>query len=191
MADFSDLLVSYLTQPDPDLLEQLHTSIETMPNFDRDLFIAPQADRLAAQGDWAGLVEMLEGLMPGALLSPGVHARLGMAHAELGDEAAARREDTFAQVAMSSALSTGDGSAGRPWRVLRVCDEYDLLGALEKETNGVRTQRAADGRMVDVHSCVDGSEVHFVIGMPRPSEDAPEAGGSGTPTPGSDGQDTL
>ncbi|MCW4601656.1 DUF4919 domain-containing protein [Janibacter hoylei] len=100
--------------------------------------------------------------MPGAALNPLAHRLLAAAHEALGDDDAARREATLHTLSVSSVLATGDGTQERPWSVLRVADEYDVMRA-KGVTPVVQATRTVDGRVVDVHEVVDGPDVWFVL----------------------------
>ncbi len=102
--------------------------------------------------------------MPGAFFSPMAHAVLASAYDGQGDAARARRERRMAQLAMSAILSSGDGSRERPWAVLRVSDEYDVLRAQERTSRSQRTVTRA-GRELDHHVCDDGTEAWFDIDL--------------------------
>lgn len=159
---FDDLVADYLDRPDPATLEALRDGVLTASTYSADLDPIRIATPLLERGAHAELVEELRGRMPGAFFSPSTHAFLAAAHRQLGDTAAADQQTGLAQSALTSILGTGDGSAERPWSVLRVSDEYDVLRSLERSS----TEQALltrDGRDLDRHRCDDGGELWFAL----------------------------
>lgn len=146
-----DLVGRYLDDPTPATLAEVRRAVRAHPTFDPGLVIDPDA----------GLDE-LRGLMPGALLSPAAHAALARALAGAGHREQAARERALAETALASIVTTGDGTRERPWSVLRVSDEYDVLRALGRRPVDQSVHR--DGpRTLDRHACDDGSEVWFDV----------------------------
>ena len=159
---YGALLDAWLAAPSPETLAPLHEAIRSAPGFDAGPGLAERADALLTQHDDAGAVELLEGAMPGALLSPGAHARLSSALRRLGRVAEAERHDRLARASLDSITSSGDGSAARPWRVLRTTDEHDLLGATGARPVSQGLLRSGD-RALDRIVCQDGRELHFDV----------------------------
>jgi hypothetical protein len=106
--------------------------------------------------------EKLEKAMPNLLLSPRAHGMAAMAADGLDDAAKAKAEREAAAKCVEGMLSTGDGSADKPFLVTRVSDEYDLLRHLKKARTS-QGLRHKDGKSFDVMSCTDGTEVWFDI----------------------------
>lgn len=160
------LAASYAESRDPADLDRLWTAVRRAPDLDPLLDLETSGRRLLAAGAHADLLALVRDRMPGAFLSPSAHALLAAAHAGLGEEREARRERRTARLALEAILATGDGSAARPWRVLRVADEYAVLRARGRRS---RTQRLVvrDGRPHDVHACDDGSTAWFDLGDAR------------------------
>lgn len=78
------------------------------------------------------------------------------------DEERAARERRTSRLALDSILSSGDGSAERPWSVLRISDEYDVLAAQDRRSTD--QELVVDGdRRLDHHRCADGSEAWFDV----------------------------
>ena len=71
-------------------------------------------------------------------------------------------ERRFMELALATIRSSGTGEEGSPLRVLRVQDEYDILGA-----SGLRsiaqTEVASQGRVLDRHDLTDGSQLWFEL----------------------------
>ena len=95
-------------------------------------------------------------------LPSGLDAALAAAHAGLGDDARARAERGLQALAIESIRSTGDGTRERPWSVLRISDQYDLLRA-DRRTSRQQSLVTADGGLLDRHVCDDGTEAWFDV----------------------------
>ncbi|WP_109509749.1 DUF4919 domain-containing protein [Nocardioides speluncae] len=162
MRTYEDLVTAYLSEPGPATLSALRRAVRSAPNFSADLTFDRTVDPLLASGRYAEAVTALRELMPGGLFSPGVHTRLASALRHTGQTQVAARESTLARAAVASIVSTGDGSAERPWSVLRVRDEYDVLSSMKKTP--ARQELVRDGaRYLDHHICADGSDVYFDV----------------------------
>lgn len=151
MTTAGDLVGRYLADPTPATLAEVRRMVRADPSFDPGLVVG-EVDGLAA----------LQRLMPGALLSPAAHAALAHALTGAGRPDAAARERVLAQAALASILSTGDGTRERPWSVLRVGDEYDVLRSLRRRSAQQSVERDG-GRHLDHHVCDDGSEAWFDV----------------------------
>jgi hypothetical protein len=155
-------LKTYLEEPSAATFLQLREAVAGSPGY------APYADRLDPayplldQGKYDEARDYLFSLLPNWLLNPGFHHLLSTVHHRLGNDRAARFEHAMAQAVLQGILSTGDGSAARPYLVLRTADEYDVLHHLGKR----RRQQAlvVEGeRRYDRQDCEDGSEIWFDV----------------------------
>ncbi|RRD45609.1 DUF4919 domain-containing protein [Tessaracoccus sp. OH4464_COT-324] len=90
-----------------------------------DLAIA-EADALIRTGRFLAAYDRILRAMPRWILSPSAHNYLALCHQGLGDEARAASERALSGLALETILRSGEGTEGRPWRVLRVADEYDI-----------------------------------------------------------------
>ena len=127
--------------------------------YARDLH---QANALLKEGKLEEARDHLLSAMANYLLNPGAHQMLAYAHHELGDEQAARFEHAVAAAMMQGILSTGDGTAERPYLVLHTADEYDVLRHLDKRPQQQSLVEAA-GKRLDRQQCDDGSEIWFDV----------------------------
>lgn len=143
-------------------LARLRDAVRSSPGFDVGLDVVGAVSPALARGAHEEAVAIVEGLMPSAFFSPSAHAALGAARAALGDDARARAERRTQMLALESIRSTGDGTRERPWSVLRISDEYDVLRA-DRRTSREQTLVTADGRSLDRHLCDDGSEAWFEV----------------------------
>jgi hypothetical protein len=162
MTSYSDLLTAYLSDPGAETLAALRSAVRSAPNFRSDLTLDRSVDPLIASGAYDEAIATLQDLLPGGIFSPGVHAALAEAYARTGRQDAADHETTLARAALRSIASTGDGTAERPWTVLRISDEYDVLRSMKKRPR--RHEVVQDGaRYLDHHLCDDGSEAYFDV----------------------------
>lgn len=100
--------------------------------------------------------------MPGAFLSPLAHGILRRAYAELGHSADAARERDLGRAALVTILTSGDGSRTRPWMVLRITDEYDVLAAL-REQRELLVPVEEPGRVLDRITTTQGNTYWFEL----------------------------
>ncbi|MBC2932060.1 DUF4919 domain-containing protein [Nocardioides sp. zg-1228] len=148
-------------------LAALREAVRGSAGFDPGLDVVALAGPALARGDHAEAASLVHAAMPGAFFSPSAHAALAAAHAGLGDDARVRAERTLQALALESIRSTGDGTRERPWSVLRVSDEYDVLRA-DRRTSRQQSLLTVHGRSLDRHECDDGSEAWFdVSGLVR------------------------
>ncbi|MGH3351849.1 MAG: DUF4919 domain-containing protein [Nocardioides sp.] len=161
MTTYAELVTAYLDNPGPGTLAPLRRAVRGSANFDPDLDLRA-VDTLLAEGSYAAASAELRRLMPGAIFSPSAHLRMATALEHSGDERAAARERQVALAALRSIRSTGDGSEQRPWSVLRISDEYDMLRALDKVRD--RQDLIEDGaRRLDRLTCTDGTVAWFDV----------------------------
>ncbi len=146
-------------------LVRLRDAVRSSPGFDVGLDVVGAVSPAMARGDHVEVVAIVEALMPGAFFSPSAHAALGAARAALGDDARAQAERRAQVLALESIRSTGDGTRERPWTVLRISDQYDVLRA-DRRSPREQTLLVVGGRSLDRHVCEDGSEAWFEVGRP-------------------------
>lgn len=158
----ADLAVIYAGTRSLEDLARLRDAVRSAPGFDVGLDVIGAVSPAMARGDHAAVVATVRDLMPGAFLSPSAHAALGAAHAGLGDDARAGAERRTQVLALESIRSTGDGSRERPWSVLRISDQYDVLRA-DRRVPREQTLLVVGGRSLDRHVCEDGSEAWFEV----------------------------
>lgn len=161
---FGALVRDYLRHQDPDRLSRLRAAVRRARTFDPDLDLAGELGDAMRRGEHVRVAETIAERMPGAALSPAAHVMLGAALRAMGDEASARREERMARLSVVSVLATGDGSRERPWSVLRVADEYDVMRARGLHPRGVSTT-TTPGATLDKHD-TDGGEVWFAVEHP-------------------------
>ena len=162
-ATIADLAAAWVASRDAADLATLRDAVRRSPGFDPGLDVVGAVSPALAEGAHEEALATVEGLMPGAFLSPSAHAALAAARAGLGDDARAQAERRWQVLALESIRSTGDGSREHPWSVLRISDEYDVLRA-DRRTSREQTLVTVAGRSFDRHVCHDGSEAWFEVG---------------------------
>jgi hypothetical protein len=143
-------------------LAALRDAVRRSPGFDPGLDVVDAVAPALGRGDHAEAASVVQRLMPGAFFSPSAHAALAAAHAGLGDDARARAERGLQALAIESIRSTGDGTRERPWSVLRISDQYDVLRA-DRRVPREQTLLVIGGRSLDRHVCEDGGEAWFEV----------------------------
>jgi hypothetical protein len=101
---------------------------------------------------------------PNLLLSPLAHFILCQAYQDLKRENEAEGEKAMGRLIMKSILATGKGTKKRPYAVMRVEDERDVLSVLKKQA-GTQFLMKDKSQVFDLLQCSDGSEVYFDITM--------------------------
>ena len=100
--------------------------------------------------------------MPRLLLSPQAHFLASQVARRLGDLTTAGRETALGKKCLEGILSTGEGSAEKPYLVTRVSDEYDVLRQLKK-FSAQQAVLPKNGKILDRIQCSDGSELWFDV----------------------------
>jgi hypothetical protein len=156
------LFYDFLENPTPEKFLTLRQQLLSHPQYD------PDSD------DLADLTEMLEGnelgeaqarikkMMPNWLLNARTHFLIGALAEMLGNLEEAHTERAIARLTIDSLLSTGDGTRNKPYLVMRVADEYDILEFLDKEPAQQSLVEVA-GRKLDCIRCQDDSEIWFDV----------------------------
>jgi hypothetical protein len=157
-----DEFLAFVNDPSPENFLRLRREVVGAPTYNPYTDEARDIERMLEAGDAERAKEMMVPAMANYLLNPGAHLLLGDIYEKLGDGEAARRERAVAAACLKAILASGDGTAGRPYLVTRVSDEYDVLAYLKRPTEG-QSLRSCGGRMCDVIRCRDGGEVWFDV----------------------------
>ena len=124
--------------------------------------VLPDIFRLLGRGLHRRVLAIATQSMANWILNPGVHFVAAQAFHELGDVERAEREAETGRALLGGLLMTGDGSAERPYIVLRAADEYDVLASMGLRC---RAHQVAyrEGRAYDALACDDGRDVWFDV----------------------------
>jgi hypothetical protein len=115
-------------------------------------------------GEPQAAIDLFWRSFPNLLLSPLAHLMLSQAYLDLKRENEAEGEKAMGRLILKSILATGKGTKKRPYAVMRVEDERDVLSALKKQA-GAQFLMTDKSRVFDLMECSDGSEVYFDITM--------------------------
>lgn len=155
-----DLFEDYALDPTPEGLQALQSAIMREPSYDPMVLISGTVVPLLKDGKHQEVASTIHSWMPGALLSPSAHGYLARALSALGDAEGARTQAKLSRLALDSIASTGSGDEDQPCSVLRIEDEYDILGASEQRPTAQRQVSNEHGQF-DVHTVADGGEIWF------------------------------
>ena len=164
--------MDYLACPGPTGAAAARDAIAEHPEHAVEVDFEARAHRLLDAGDAGSVVTLFRQHLPSVLLSPGAHLALATAFEQLGERAQAEREREVARLGVEAVTESGDGSSDRPWVVLRVGDEYEVLAALGRRVTSQRLGVSQDGELVDELTCDDGSVCCFVLAAPLLGGDA-------------------
>ncbi|RRD46507.1 hypothetical protein [Tessaracoccus sp. OH4464_COT-324] len=124
---FDDLAIAFLQNPDESIAKTLREAVSNLPDFEiaaRGLADLVRAvDRGEEDFAFTHLVQQRKALF----LSPLAHQLLSDGWRRRGKSDLADLEQRLAAASLAVLLESGDGSEGRPYVVLRVSDEYDVL----------------------------------------------------------------
>jgi hypothetical protein len=148
--------------PSPEHFLLLRDAVIAGPAYNPAAGDLREAGRLLEAGEAERAKETLVPAMGNYLLSPRAYRFLAKAHEALGDGENARRGRELAEACLRALVASGDGTAGRPLLVLRVSDEYDVLGFLGKRWTR-QSLRQREGRAFDVFELEGGGEIWFDI----------------------------
>lgn len=151
-------LLEHITQPSTFSFSELRAAYlgsGLCSSYDEHFFVIRE---LIDDREFLAALDALTNVMPQLLLSPRAHWWAAYLNEQLGRSSSAVTEQQVGDLLLEGILSTGDGSPDNPFAVLRVDDEYDVLGALKKTF--VRQELRSDPRC-DVLICDDESELWF------------------------------
>jgi predicted Zn-dependent protease len=158
----NDHLKNYLKERSAARFLQLRDAVARSPSYAPYASRLDPAHQLLDQGKFDEARQHLLSLLPNWLLNPGIHQLLSFVHHKLGEDRRAQFERAMAQAMLRGILSTGDGSAARPYLVLRTADEYDVLRHLGKRSRQQALVQEGE-RRYDRQDCDDGSEIWFDV----------------------------
>lgn len=159
---FSDAADRYLRAPSRENLAVLHDSIRSSRSYSPGSEFIREALPLLRASRHHETVEVIDSWMPGAFLSPSAHTLMSQALAALGRHEEAETQASLSRMAVLAIISSGKGTRARPWRVLRVSDEYDMIRALRREA--AEQQVVPSGtHTLDVIRTTDGREHWFEL----------------------------
>jgi hypothetical protein len=157
-----ETFLEYLKKPSVKLFLAVRQKVAESGRY---LPYSNELDELTAilcAGDPQAAIECFWRTFPSLLLSPSAHMTLSKAYESMGKENEAAFEKALAYQLIKSILATGKGTKKKPYAVMRVEDERDVLAALRKQA-GPQFLMMGNNRVLDLLQCSDGSEVYFDI----------------------------
>jgi len=155
-------LFTFLSSPGRDTYFAIREEVIASEHYNPHSLELNAAISLLAAGDHIQAREVITGSMPNLLLSPIAHQLLSRIAEQLNDQESAESEHAIGSLCLRGLLATGDGSQDKPYIVVRISDEYDVVHCLGKQM--VEQSLIADGdKRYDLLRCADGSELWFEI----------------------------
>lgn len=157
-----DALWAYLDEESEATLAALQTQIRSDPWFTDRAPWYPRAVELLTDDRADEVIDLIEQLMPALFLCPEAHQMAAWALRRIGEHSRADAHAAWAQLGIEAISSSGNGTRMRPWRVMRIIDEYAQLRARGIHPAGQR-RVVSDGRCLDAHVDQDGVEHWFEV----------------------------
>jgi hypothetical protein len=154
--------LEYLKKPSTEGFQGLRQQVAAS---DRYAPYSNELDMLMAAlcaGEPQAAIDLFWRSFPNLLLSPLAHFIQSQAYLDLKREDEAEGEKAMGRLILKSILATGKGTKKRPYVVMRVEDERDVLSVLKKQA-GAQFLMTDKSRVFDLLQCSDGSEVYFDI----------------------------
>jgi hypothetical protein len=157
-----ETFLEYLKKPS---VENFLAARQKVSESDRYAPYSNELDVLVANlcaGHPQSAIDLFWQSFPNLLLSPLAHMMLSQAYLNLKKENEAEGEKAMGRLILKSILATGKGTKKKPYAVMRVEDERNVLSALKRQA-GAQFLMKDKSRVFDLLQCSDGSEVYFDI----------------------------
>ena len=99
-------------------------------------------DEMLRAGDWHSMRDLASQVVDNWMLTPYIHEALALAYKKLDDHERSSLEYALSVACAEGIISTGDGTAEKPYLVVRSDDAYGVLNFLEIEWT---EERRVDG----------------------------------------------
>ena len=161
-----EILETFLELPTADNYRAARRQILADPEYRGDAQQLTEVAALCQRRCFATAREVALDMMPDWALSPRVHAFGEWIADALGDPNDAELEGFLRQSCLDGLLATGDGSRERPYQIMHVSDEYDILDTIGHEARSQRFVEQNASRF-DVLTVASGRDFWFdVTGLP-------------------------
>ena len=150
-------LDAYMDIHSPENFVRLQVAVAVSAEYHPYTNYMTEVDLLMKQENFDKAMNFLVLQMPNRVLNPGIHKLLSFIQHKRGDKEAAHTEYTLAMLFLEGLLSTGSGTEEKPYVVLHVEDEHDILehlGQSHKSVTLVRKGEAAYDKVVSGHDTV-------------------------------------
>jgi len=153
---------SYVSHPSPEAFAELRDLLVASRYYQPYTTALRKAQDLLKEQKDKEALDCLRKAMPNHLLSARAHAMLATAADRLGRSKLAADARLASRRCLEGIMQSGDGTREKPYLVLNVTDEYDVLRALGKR-GGTQDHVPEGGRHLDIHTFPDGSLVVFDV----------------------------
>ncbi len=157
-----DAFGAYLKQGTLESFLAAREVLLSLPSYDPWSTELAEFDRLLEREDWGGIHRTALGVLDNWMLTPYLHECLALAHRRLGDESLCALEAELAAACARGILMTGDGTAERPYLIVRPDDAYGAMLFDGKEWTYEREVSRA-GRTLRALTDADGTEHWFEL----------------------------
>ncbi|WP_296137224.1 hypothetical protein [uncultured Tessaracoccus sp.] len=152
----------WVTTPTRDGYARLQDSVQAEFHYDATRHLASQIVPVLDDAHYIRAERMLLEVLAAHVLSPAAHALLARCHDGLGEPERAATERKLAELTMQAILHSGDGSEARPYPVLVLSDEYDVLEVLGIKPS-IHASKECGGDVIDMFQDGHGHTVHFAL----------------------------
>jgi hypothetical protein len=153
---------SYVRDPSPEAFAEIRELLVASRYYQPYTTDLLEAGKLLKAQKNAEALACLRKAMPNYLLSARAHTMLAVAANRLGRMKLSADEALASRRCLEGIMQSGDGTREKPYRVLSMADEHDVLRALGKR-GGTQEHVTVGKRHLDIHTFPDGSEVAFDV----------------------------
>jgi hypothetical protein len=120
------------------------------------------AYRLLDDEQYPEALQYLRSVLPGWLLNPGIHRTFAYTYHKLSRPDEESLESSLANLLLRGIQSTGNGTEQRPYLVLYVEDEYEILESIGMKPH-LQQLVVKESCSFDVQSCETGEAIWFDV----------------------------
>ncbi|WP_372367006.1 hypothetical protein [Candidatus Uabimicrobium sp. HlEnr_7] len=104
------------------------------------------------------------------ILCPGFHKYIGIALKRQGNLEGFKAETAIYSYCIKMILQCGEGTLQKPYQVLRISDEYEVMKILQKQM-AKQSLISQNDKHYDMIECTDGSILYFDVSVSKNSVD--------------------
>jgi hypothetical protein len=156
----------FLQEPRPGNFLELRAALINSPLYSPYENYKETAYPLLDQEQYTEALDYLKSVLPKWFLNPGIHRTLAYTYHKLAHANEESLERDLANLLLNGILSSGSGSEARPYLVLYVDDEYEVLEGLGRKS---RLQQLIEkgNCYFDAQICEDGNTIWFDVTTPH------------------------
>lgn len=148
-----------IENPSAETYHEIRKEITSLPGYDP---YSDDIDTLNALLDAEKFQEALEYNNENTMLSARCHLMKSFALKQLGNENDAQSENIIAHQIMEGMAASGDGTLEKPYVIIRISDERDLMMYLGEEFTS-QSLSNQNGMMLDILTTASGKQIYFNI----------------------------